>query len=119
MRLWTIPILALAFAAHLAAAGSVSAAPGDSPPAPRQNEAVTPRAATLDELFERLRRSKDESEAKGLATTIQRRWLRSGSDTSDLLMSRAMEVASEDQALAIELLDRVVALQPEWAEAWN
>ena len=65
-------------------------------------------------------RTKDESEAKGITASIQRRWLRSGSDTADLLMGRAMQaVEAKDQALAIEILDRVVVLQPEWAEGWN
>ena len=103
------------------------AQPAPAPPGPRASKppgkelpAPPPRAATLDDLFERLLRTKDESEAKGITASIQRRWLRSGSDTADLLMSRAMQaVEAKDQALAIEILDRVVVLQPEWAEGWN
>jgi Tfp pilus assembly protein PilF len=46
--------------------------------------------------------------------------MRSGSDTADLLMDRALDaLKGEDQALAVELLDRVIALNPDWAEAWN
>jgi tetratricopeptide (TPR) repeat protein len=83
-------------------------------------EAPPPRAATLDDLFDRLAVTKDESEAKGITAVILRRWMRSGSDTSDLLMSRATEaIQAKDEALAIELLDRIIALQPDWAEAWN
>jgi len=103
------------------------AQPAPAPPGPRASKPPgkelpppPPRAATLDDLFERLLRTKDESEAKGITASIQRRWLRSGSDTADLLMSRAMQaVEAKDQALAIEILDRVVVLQPEWAEGWN
>ena len=103
------------------------AQPAPAPPGPRASKPPgkeqpppPPRAATLDDLFERLVRTKDESEAKGITASIQRRWLRSGSDTADLLMSRAMQaVEAKDQALAIEILDRVVVLQPEWAEGWN
>src|SRR3712207_7518034 len=52
--------------------------------------------------------AKDESEANGVANLIERRWSRSGSDTADLLMSRASEaLKAKDQALAVELLDRV------------
>jgi len=97
-------------------------APGRPAPAkpPAKPKAATPRAASTDELFERLQTTKDESEAKGLVATIERRWMRSGSDTADLLMSRALDAAKADnQPLAIELLDRVVALRPGWAEAWN
>lgn len=51
---------------------------------------------------------------------IARRWGRSGSDTSDLLMARARQaLTSQNGALAVELLDRVIALQPAWAEAWH
>jgi tetratricopeptide (TPR) repeat protein len=78
------------------------------------------RAATLDDLFARLGAAKDETEANGVASLIERRWSRSGSDTADLLMSRAGEaIKAQDHPLAIELLDRVIALKPDWAEAWN
>ena len=78
------------------------------------------RRAMLDELFARLAASQDEEETKGITRLIERRWLQSGSDTADLLMSRAIAAASTDKdELAIELLDRVVVLQPDWAEAWN
>jgi tetratricopeptide (TPR) repeat protein len=84
-------------------------------------EAKTKRApATLEELFTRLAASKDETEAKGIANLIERRWARSGSDTADLLMSRAGDaLKGKDFPLAVELLDRVLTLRPEWAEAWH
>jgi len=109
-----VALPALAQPAPTAPGPRASKPPGKEQPPP------PPRAATLDDLFERLVRTKDESEAKGITASIQRRWLRSGSDTADLLMSRAMQaVEAKDQALAIEILDRVVVLQPEWAEGWN
>jgi tetratricopeptide (TPR) repeat protein len=81
---------------------------------------LPPRAASLDELFARLSETKDESEAKGIVASIERRWMRSGSDTADLLMNRALDaLKAGDQALSVELLDRVVTLRPEWAEGWN
>jgi tetratricopeptide (TPR) repeat protein len=89
------------------------------PLAPSKN-ADAGRRATLDDLFSRLTAAKDETEAKGIANLIERRWLRSGSDTADLLMTRATEaINAKEYPLAIELLDRVIALQPDWAEAWN
>ena len=76
--------------------------------------------ATMDDLFARLAAAKDESEATGIANLIERRWARSGSDTADLLMSRAGDAfKGKDFPLAIELLDRVLTLRPEWAEAWH
>ncbi|ALA16619.1 hypothetical protein AL346_03300 [Chelatococcus sp. CO-6] len=77
------------------------------------------RAAQLDQLFERLGNSGDAAEAAGIARLIERQWLRSGSDTADLLMSRALVAArSGNPPLAIELLDRVVVIEAGWAEAW-
>ena len=88
-----------------------------SPP-PDQRDAG--RRATLDDLFNRLAAAKDEAEAKGIANLIERRWMRSGSDTADLLLTRATDaIQAKEFPLAIELLDRVIALQPDWAEAWN
>jgi tetratricopeptide (TPR) repeat protein len=78
-----------------------------------------PRPASLDDLFDRLGKATDEAEAKGIAGLIERRWARSGSDTADLLLSRATQAAADkDFPLSIELLDRVIALEPQWVEAW-
>src|SRR3954468_20004690 len=96
-------------------------AQGDRPAKPRPpSNTEQKRGATLDELFSRLAAAKDETEANGVAALIKRRWMRSGSDTADLLMTRAGDaIRDKDYPLAIELLDRVIALQPGWAEAWN
>jgi tetratricopeptide (TPR) repeat protein len=88
-------------------------------PRPAVREA-TQRAKVLDELFKRLAATSDAEEGKGIAGAIERVWLRSGSDTADLLMSRAVAaVQAKDLPLALELLDKVVAVEPGWAEAWN
>lgn len=87
---------------------------------PNLPEAPRGQAATLDRLFERLAAAKTPEEAKGIASLIQRRWARSGSDTADLLMTRAQDaLKARELPLAIELLDRVIALEPDWAEGWN
>lgn len=75
---------------------------------------------SMDQLFERLAAAKSPEEAKGISSLIQRRWSRSGSDTADLLMSRAQEaMKAKELALAVELLDRLIAIEPGWAEGWN
>ncbi len=80
----------------------------------------TLRAGVLDRLFGQLRTTTDPDDAKGIAATIERIWLRSGSDTADLLMGRAMTaMAAQNLKTAERLLDAVLAVQPEWAEAWN
>ncbi|SEL75424.1 Tetratricopeptide repeat-containing protein [Bosea lupini] len=88
---------------------------------PNLPEVPPPRSpVTLDRLFERLAGAKTPEEAKGIANLIQRRWARSGSDTADLLMTRAQDaLKARELPLAIELLDRVVTLEPDWAEGWN
>jgi cytochrome c-type biogenesis protein CcmH/NrfG len=92
-----------------------SARPKDPAPAAQPG----PRASNLDELFVRLSKAESEREAEGIASLIERRFARSGSDTADLLLSRAAEAFGEKNfPLAVELLDRVVTLQPNWAEAW-
>lgn len=99
---------------------SGSLAQGDLGLKPASPSREAGRRATLDDLFTRLAGAKDETEAKGVANLIERRWSRSGSDTADLLMTRASDaIQAKEYPLAIELLDRVLSLQPGWAEAWN
>lgn len=79
-----------------------------------------PGSGELDSLFESLKTAKTPPEAARIAREIQRIWSQSGSDTADLLMERADEaISNEEFPLAIEILDRLVVLQPDWAEAWN
>jgi len=95
------------------------AAPGaaptpDLPPAPRT------KAETLDDLYARLAVAKDADETNGLVVAIDRLELDSGSDAGDLLMARAIAAMGlKNFEVALALLDKLVELQPEWAEAWN
>lgn len=107
-----------------AEAGLAQARPGEkaAPQTPAQAGPPAPKLTgkpQLDELFGRLAAAKDEEEAKGIAGLIERRFERSGSDTADLLMSRSGQVLRDDPALAVELLDRVMQLTPDWAEAFS
>ncbi len=78
------------------------------------------RRKVLDDLFERLGKAGDEAEANGVKGAIERVWMHSGSDTADLLMSRAMQALQrKDYALTQELLGSIVEIEPQWAEAWN
>jgi tetratricopeptide (TPR) repeat protein len=102
-------------------------APGQAP----QTQAARPQAErpqaapaqppqTLATLYERLKAAGSAQEAETLVRQIARRWSRSGSDTSDLLMARARQAMGQRNGpLAVELLDRIIALQPGWAEAWH
>lgn len=76
--------------------------------------------SSLDDLFHDLKRSGNEAAAARIASRIQREWTRSGSRSIDLLMqwaSVAMQARKFDTAL--DLLDQVVTLSPDYAEGWN
>ncbi|MBV9567232.1 MAG: tetratricopeptide repeat protein [Hyphomicrobiales bacterium] len=82
---------------------------------------AVPRAPLdLDGLFAKLKQAPDAEAAAVTSRAIQQRWSHSGSDTADLLMQRAdAALAGGDRPLAIEILDRLIAIDPDWAEAWN
>jgi len=117
----------LVFATALAIAAPARADELQPPAAaaePKAKTAAEPEAKipadAAAELFDRLARTQDPDEAAGIVSAISRLWLESGSDTSDLLMSRALQAMQEKSyPLALQVLDAIVDLQPEWAEAWN
>ena len=99
----------------LLAASTPALAAGGKPAAPL----LTPQAR-LDELFGRLAQASSPQEAQVISSSIEHIWLRSGSDTADLLMDRALTaLTAKNTPLALEVLDKVIALEPDWAEAWN
>lgn len=85
--------------------------------APLRGPAETSPAALEREA---LRAAPDARAAAPLEAQLLGRWAASGSATVDAVMARAMAAEeAEDTALALTLLDRVIALQPGYAEAWN
>ena len=91
------------------------------PAAPNQPRAVRPdRSRDSEFLFGALKAAPDATAAKAVEGRIMAYWLASGSDTADLLMSRVKTaVDQKDLDLAIQLLDSLVELRPEYVEAWN
>lgn len=74
----------------------------------------------VDELLGRLAKAEDPAAAKRIAGAVQALWSRSGSDTVDLLVTRATEAQRAAKTeIAIKLLDEVVAMKPDYAEGWN
>ncbi len=74
----------------------------------------------IDQLFERLAAAATEAEASGIAEQIQRIWSRSGSDTLDLLMERVDQAnRAGDHVAALDLLDSILALKPDFTEAYS
>jgi len=84
-------------------------------------EAATPLTEeTLDGLFTRLAGSEDEKEAKAVEFEILKRFHSSGSDTTDLLMSWVSKAMDEEKfPVALDILDQITILEPEFAEGWN
>ncbi|MCX7339341.1 MAG: tetratricopeptide repeat protein [Hyphomicrobiales bacterium] len=112
--------LAAALAVAWGQPASAQAQPQQRPPAQQPPQAQPSQPQTLATLYERLKATGTAQEAEVIVRQITRRWGRSGSDTSDLLMARAKDaMGSQNPPLAVELLDRLIVLQPDWAEAWH
>lgn len=122
------------FAAFILAAAPLGAfAPGalaqtPTPPKAERPEAAAPaakpaepdRAKRLDALFAALKVAPDDESAKEIAARIDVALTPSGSDTADLLMARASQATQAKQFdLAVELLDGLLRIEPDYLEAWN
>jgi tetratricopeptide (TPR) repeat protein len=115
--------------------GELPAPHHDLPPVPAPPGAVFPsakpqakaekplpqdRESLLNELYTHLAKTHDATEAAPIAETIEGLWLQSGSDTIGVLMGRSAKAINEQKNdLALQLLDAVVALAPDYAEGWN
>jgi tetratricopeptide (TPR) repeat protein len=109
LRLATLALIGLL---ALPAAAQVT---GTEPPPTRLSE-----RERLDRLFERLKAAPTPEAAKAVAQQIEQRFEKSGSDTADLLLQRAKQATeSKNFDLALDLLDFVVTLKPDWSEAYH
>ena len=78
------------------------------------------RKQMLKGLFDRLRNAGDQGDAQRIAASIERVWLQSDSDTAILLLQRAtVSMQAGNYPLALSLFDKLVVVEPDWAEAWN
>ncbi len=96
-------------------AAAVAAAPHK--PAPHGS---APHRPPLEALFAQLKAAQSTEEAKPIEDRIFAIFLESGSPSVDLLMTRAAAAQeSGDDATARKLFDSVVAIAPNFAEAWH
>ena len=80
----------------------------------------SPDFGPSDEMFAELKTAPTEEEANDVALDIWASWMESGSAAADLVMERAVQAqAFGDLNHARALYDRVIAIQPDYAEAWN
>jgi tetratricopeptide (TPR) repeat protein len=74
----------------------------------------------LDFLFGALKLAPDDTTAKAIEERIWALWVVSRSDTANLLMTRVKTaIEAQDADLAIELLNAIVKIKPDYIEAWN
>jgi tetratricopeptide (TPR) repeat protein len=115
--------LAAAAAAPVAAQNGPDAAPSPdwmTPPSDLRRSDHGEPTFNLDTLFEALKIAPDADSAKAIEDRIWATWLVSGSDTCNLLMGRVKAAADDkNYDLAVKLLDAVIALKPDYVEAWN
>jgi tetratricopeptide (TPR) repeat protein len=104
--------LPVSLPAHAAGPPAQDVAPPDTTP--------RTRAERLDKLFSDLKRERNEKAAERIANQIFLVWSDSGSASIDLMMQWSQK-AIEDQKfdVALDFLDEVVTLQPDFAEGWN
>ena len=90
------------------------------PPAQLPNAGRGDRTRNLDFLFGALKAAPDDSIAKAIEQRIWAQWVISRSDTANLLMTRVKTaIEKHEMDLAIELLDSIVKIKPDYIEAWN
>ncbi len=78
------------------------------------------RRELLDALFLELRDADSLGDAQAISRRIHSLFMQSGSHTLDLLMMRAgTAIDNKDYGLALDLLDAVVRLDPDYVEGWN
>jgi len=77
-------------------------------------------ALPLDTLFQELAVSADPTHSARYEAEILKRLHSSGSATSDLLLSWAIEAMNKHRySDALDLLDQVILLDPDFVEGWN
>eukprot|EP01037_Dinobryon_pediforme_P012076 gene12076-12166_t len=89
-------------------------------PPVRAAEAARSHPAELNQLFNQLAHAQSAEETVRLQVQIEHVWIKGDGPTLDLLMSRALvTVESQNYDVALNLLNHVLKLAPDWAEAWN
>lgn len=79
-----------------------------------------PRGQDIEFLFGALKAAPNAQAAKAVEGRIWALWMISPSDTATLLMTRVRTaVEAKNLDLAVQLLDAIVVLRPDYIEAWN
>ena len=113
MRMWLLGFcfaLALAVGLPAAAQGTDDEGAGST----------SGQLSSLDQLFHELKRERNERAAERIAQKIWSEWFKSGSASIDLMMTWSQDaVKAKKYHVALDFLDQIVTLQPDFAEGWN
>jgi tetratricopeptide (TPR) repeat protein len=119
LRRGFLALFVLSFASG-AFAQSVHEASPEAVPAVARLKPAEIRSEQLDKLFARLVRSTNGAEAQRIEQSIWSLWMTSDSPTADALLAQAMKAsAANETATALSILDNVIEVHPDYAEAWN
>lgn len=111
--------------ACLLASGWVGPAAAQGTPAAKaltepEKPARQSREARLEALYAKLREAENAKAGAIIADQIERVWESSGSDTANLMLQRAKKaIEQKSYPLALDLLDHLIPLKPDWAEAYH
>jgi tetratricopeptide (TPR) repeat protein len=116
-----VVLIATCFSLSLQAALAADGAVGSAPlPAAKGPVKVLTKPERLDALFNDLKKAKSPAVAEGVAARISREWADSGSASVNVMMNWANEaMEAKKYPIAMDFLDQVVVLQPDYAEGWN
>lgn len=74
----------------------------------------------LDNLYVRLKKERSTEQARGIANEIREVYTLSGSATVDFLMQSSAKAMNDKRyGAALDFLDQVTLLRPDYAEGWN
>ena len=104
--------------AILFAPSSIAQEPTKEPESPAQLKKR--QAEVLEGLFERLAAAENKEKADVLEKAVWQIWLRSGSDTVDVLMQQSIKAMNDERMdAALAILDVVTEIAPTYPEGWN
>jgi tetratricopeptide (TPR) repeat protein len=120
MRGFRLLLLIVSAGFCVQAGGPSARAEAPGPPGQAALPDAGPHAKVIDDLFAQLAQAPDASSAEPIRALIERVWAHRGSATADLLMARAESALKSGlEAPATALLDRIVALYPDWSLGWR
>lgn len=78
------------------------------------------RSDMLDRLFARLQMARSNEESHMIEQSIWKLWLTADSPTADVLITQAVKaIEARETDAALTILDNLVAVHPDFMEAWN